>query len=203
MSKTLIAVIAASLIILSYFALRPAANNIIDAGGSSNKDAVEAYDLWKEFSPDGMEFKVSMPIAPRVITQSAFDIRTAKKKLYNIYVAEHLDSSLYIVTMISFPAGNLPEKDLQILENTVADLVSQGPNNTLKSAVESSYQGNKAVRFVIDSDTHEIMGITFVANQKLYILTRISKLDKINEAEFNRFLSSFKLAKMNEAELKK
>lgn len=193
MSKLLIAVVAASILILSYFALRPSGANIIDSGGKANNDAKEAYNLWKDYSPESKEFHVSLPTVPNVTSQSALDNRTAKKKHYKIFLSEQLDSSLYVITAISFGPDNKPENDIHILENTVADMVAQGVNNQLKSAIETTFQGRKAVKFEIESDENHISGIAFVYKNKLYLLTRISKLDKVNEEEFNRFISSFKL----------
>lgn len=150
------------------------------------------YAEWKEFTAPSGNFKGIFPLTPKQLSESSQDPRSHAMRRYNIYIAEQLDSTVYMVTTINFTEKFNPEQDSHILANTIADMVASNAQNTLVSTTEETFQGRKALKFNIDNGkAHHIIGLTFVADKTLFIITRISKNEKNSDEDFDHFVKGF------------
>lgn len=160
---------------------------------SAEPPAQEALAQWKVHEDPSHQYEVSFPTPPRVASNNALDPKSKQLKIYKLQVSEALDATLFMVTQIQFPPDYNPALDPTILEDTVKDLVANAPTNSLKDIQQIVFNGDEAVKFTIESaDKIVIHGVAFVHSKSIYILSRVSKEDRVNLGEFDHFLKSFK-----------
>lgn len=168
---------------------------------TSAPPAKEVLAQWKVHEDPNHQYEVSFPTPPRAVSNNALDPKTKQLKIYKLQVSEALDATLFMVTQIQFPPDFDPAKDPTILDDTVKELVANAPTNTLKDLEQTTFNGDEAVKFTIESaDKIVIHGVAFVRNKIIYILSRVSKEDKENIGEFDHFVKSFKFKEKSEGE---
>lgn len=180
--------------LIAVFVLYRFVDNSGTFNGTASVVEQQPYSDWKDFTAPSGKFKGRFPMTPRHVSESSQDPRSNTTRRYNIYVAEQLDATAYMVTSINFVDKFNPENNPHVLDDTVSDMVSSNAQNVLVSKEETKIQGLKAVKFKIDNGKMtQIEGLVFVADKTLYILTRISKMGTANEEDFDHFIKSFSI----------
>lgn len=155
--------------------------------------AKEMLAQWKVHEDSNHQYEVSFPTPPRTASNNAVDPKTRQLKIYKLHVSEALDATLYMVTQIQFPPDFNPADDPTILDDTVKDLVANGPTNSLKEIQQETFNGDTAVKFTIENaEKIVIYGVAFIHDKSIFILSRVSKEDRENISEFEHFIKSFK-----------
>lgn len=154
---------------------------------------VESISTWKQFIAPGGEFEVYMPELPQHL-QNTLDIaKSEKKKKFEIYVTENRGGSVFMVYRISYPLDFKTSNQQLILEDEINDIIVTNPNNRLVSSVETEYQGYPARKFELDNKDYTILGLAFMVEKVVYIITYATIDDEVNLNEFQRFVESFQL----------
>lgn len=153
------------------------------------------FDAWMTFQPDDTKFTASFPRKPIHLNDSSRQNLGGHTRKYDIYAADGLDKKAYMIEVITFPKGPNPEKNENILENTLRDILANSTLNVLESSQKENFKGKNALSFKINSGQKKLQGLLFVWNQTLYILTRVEQegenADKNEDYQF--FIDSFKL----------
>ena len=184
---SLIVIVAVCLIALLF---------ILSPAGYKPPDPVlteETIESWKLFDDPSVNYQASFPTVPKTASNNALDPKTRQLRIYKLYAAEALNGTLFLITEIQFPGDYNPNLDPTLLETIVSELVANGPTNSLKNMTQLQYNGMEALKFTIENDTNMvIMGLAFIHEQSVFILSRASTADKVNQNEFEYFVKSFK-----------
>lgn len=160
--------------------------------------ATEDRAHWKLLDEPNVDYQALFPTPPKAVFNNSIDPKTKLLRTYKLYVAEALDTTLFLITRIQFPKDYNPSEDPTTLETIVNELVANGPTNALKNMTELEFNGDQAVKFTIENDNKMvIMGLAFIHGQSIFILSRVSTEKKVNQNEFDYFVKSFKFKNLN------
>lgn len=202
MSKTLLTIIIVAGVVIVFVLARFTGVDTEEKSLQGNETGevhpTHEFDAWVTFEPQDHSFTASFPRQPAHISEDAHDAFGLKPKKYDIYAADGLDKKGYMVEVISFPEGPDPETDEQILQNTLQDILSHSTLNQLEKSKEKIFKGRDALTFNIDSGERKLVGVIFVRNKTLFILTRISPEDYSGENEdYEFFIESIQFPEEN------
>ena len=150
---------------------------------------------WLLFTPAHKSFEVLMPRHPRAMAHTVNNSINHSRRHYNLYVAEELDASLFIVQEVIFSnkePGGLP---FALVNEMIEETLASNPSNMLLFKEELQYKEYPAIKFSIENDNDLIVGMGFIDNEALYLLTRLSMKRNKNEKAFEYFIDNFKLRK--------
>lgn len=164
-----------------------------------NVAAVEPGTHWKLFNDSNTDYQAMFPTPPKAAFNNTLDPKSKQMRVYKLYVSEALDATLFLITEIQFPKDYNPSDDPTILETIVDELVANAPTNSLKESERVQFNGEEALRFkIMNADKMVVMGLAFIHNQSVFILSRVSTEAKVNQKEFDYFTKSFKFKSSNE-----
>ena len=155
------------------------------------------YDNWKEIQSKNGEFTVQFPVLPQHTYENRKDPQTQEVRRYDIYVSEKGNGTIFMITMITFPAGKITESGGKLLNNAMNDMLQTNSKNKLKTMKIGSFQKAEALDFSIENDQIVIDGKAFMLGNTLYVLSAIGKNETYNTKEFDHFANSFKLKSQN------
>lgn len=142
---------------------------------------------WQEFTTK--KFSVLLPTLPQNAKEKV------QNRLYDMYVAEKEDGTIFMISLIDFNQVINPEKTKAILNAIMEDLLSSNPENELKSSNMDTFENVTSLNFTIQNKQIIMKGRAFLEGQTLYVLTYISKLTNKSEDEYKFFINSFHLMK--------
>lgn len=157
----------------------------------STKETPAPFADWHLFDAPSGKFRVMLPTLPQHATQSNKDKKTDEVRHYDMYVAEKLDGSIFMVSLITFP--NSKEAPEMIQKTVVNDLLASNPSNQLKNMKVGEYKKFKTIDFAIENNEMTIHGMTFVDGATLYLLSAIFRNSAYNPEEYEYFIKSFEL----------
>lgn len=154
-----------------------------------------ARSEWKEFTAPSGRFKVMLPLVPQQASERLTDPETKESRVYDMYVAQELDGTMYMVSLIVFSdkKGGTGADDL--LKTTISDMVKANPNNKLSKMDKTTYDAYPAYDFKIENVDMTIDGKAVMDQDTLYILSTIEHNKQYNPGDFDYFIKSFKLLK--------
>lgn len=199
MSRTILAILIAAGLCIVFVLFKYLGVSKVDFGGikSASEASLEnasEFSSWVTFNPDTKKFTASFPSKPQHISQNSPDSFNRFIKHYEIYGSEGLDKSGFMIQAITYSNGKDPAEDKAILDNTLADFLATSSINRLQSSEKTTFHGENALKFEIDSGEKRISGLIFVENKTLFVLSRIIPLqDKDETEDFEHFIQSFKV----------
>lgn len=152
---------------------------------------------WKDFKAPSGKFRVMLPTLPQHATQTAKDPKTQQPRLYDMYVAEKEDGSMFMISLIKFPDSKETPEFIQ--KTVVNDLLASNPTNQLKNMKIGEYKTFKTLDFSIENNDMTIDGMTFVDGDTLYLLSGIFHNGSYDENEYQYFVKSFDLSPITPA----
>lgn len=156
------------------------------------------FASWIPFTSINKSFTVKVPREPEHVSQSSPDLFNRYLKHYEIYAINGLDNTTYLIQEITFSKGISPDKDPEILANTLNDILSTSGSTLIESDENANFLGNKALSFTLDNDQKRTNGLMFVKGKVLYIISRtVSKKYQNHEEDYQYFLDSFQIHDLN------
>lgn len=150
------------------------------------------FSDWHRFVSNEDQFSVKLPVMPQHADQSIHDPITNKKRLYDMYVAQTDEGTIYMISLIKFQDPMQANDDF--LQRTIInDMIASNPKNQLKDIQVGQFQNQQASTFKIENDLTIVLGKTFVDNKILYLLTAIFDKENFNSEDFDYFINSFQL----------
>lgn len=163
--------------------------------GPSMEVTPPARSDWKDFTPSSNKFKVRVPILPQQATETVSDPLTRHTRLYDMYVSQEADGTIYMVSSIQFQDKRDTLDPQGLLKNTVNDMMRSNLDNSLVKSQSTIYDGFPAQDFVIQNPQMTMEGKAFLDHETLYILTTIENGKNYKPEDFNYFIKSFQLKK--------
>nr|WP_166157443.1 hypothetical protein [Neochlamydia sp. AcF84]NGY95657.1 hypothetical protein [Neochlamydia sp. AcF84] len=155
---------------------------------------------WIDYIPASKSFISKFPTLPQHATDRALDSKTKESKQYEMYVSENNDH-VFMISVISFLDVNKIRDGEKVLKKVVDDMVVSNPGNRLEKFQQGSLEDIKNVEFLITNESYTIKGHAFLAKNKLYVLSVLSKSVAEPSAEFEYFFKSFKINNDNSSNL--
>lgn len=152
-----------------------------------------SFEDWRQFVSDHKKFKVLMPNMPHHATESLNDPKTQDKRIYDIYVSEKSNGTIFMISLITYPEDKETSDPAKLLKSIVDEMIASNPNNKLLSSRELSYLNNKAVDFSVENADVHMDSRAFVKGNTLYVLSYIAKIGDYNPSEYEHFIDSFNL----------
>lgn len=148
---------------------------------------------WHDFTAPSGRFRIRLPVLPQHATQTIRDPKTGEVRNYDMYVAEKLNGSVFMVSLIRFPDSK--EAPEMLKKSVVNDLLASNPSNQLKQMKVGQYNQFKTLDFSIVNNEMAIDGMTFVDGDTLYLISALFQNAFYNPEEYKYFSNSFNLIK--------
>ncbi|KAF3362382.1 Uncharacterized protein PHSC3_001049 [Chlamydiales bacterium STE3] len=193
MSRFTFALTIALIVLFGFLAVNSMKNSykILPINAAKAVDQVPFSD-WHRFVSTEDQFAVKLPVIPQHATQSIRDPLTNKPRIYDMYVAQKEDGTIFMISLIKFPEVIQASND--VLQKTIInDMIASNPKNQLKDIKVSNYHNHKASDFKIENEEHIVIGKTFVNGKTLILLSTIFNHNAMNEQEYEFFVNSFEL----------
>lgn len=182
------------LIVLAFFSLREGVSPRSLLTSLKDKDEqFSSFSYWKEFRPASGKFQVTLPSTPRYVKDMIPVPNSDKKRLYEIYVSEKLDGTVFMISAITYPSEMNTEDNETILKGMVDELMLAQPESKLSALYKAEHQAKPAYNFDIDNNDFKIHGKTFLVGKTLYVLSSIFLKDNDVREEYDFFVDSFVL----------
>lgn len=158
------------------------------AGDSTSE---KGFENWHEFASPKGDFKVLLPVLPQHATDKITDPKTKEQRKYDMFVSAKDDGTVFMISMITFPAKIEPVNVESTLTSVVNDMLARNKENKLKMMQGGKFRDNDALDFSIENTDVSVTGKAFIKHDILYILSELTKDGKFNQTEFDFFVNSF------------
>lgn len=148
---------------------------------------------WREYNPQSKRFKVMFPEPPQYAKQTVPVPNTDKLRTYEMYVSENLNTSIFMISLISYPTGIDISDKKQLLHDVVDEMMQTKPDNRLKKIEDTTYENYPAVDFNISNNKFNVDGRAFLVDRTVYLLSYIAKISDLSQSEYEYFINSFHL----------
>lgn len=152
-----------------------------------------AFADWKDFKSDEGGFGVKLPTLPQNAKEIYHDKNTQEKRLYNIFVSEKPDGTIFTVIIIKYPDGKITQAPSTLVQGVVDEMMKSNPKNRVVDMDKVKFEGQDALKFDIINEQAQINGLAFSKGNNLYILSYTAHVDKHHPSEYDHFIKSFKL----------
>ncbi len=149
------------------------------------------FSDWREFTSGVNGFTVFLPDYPQHASQAVSIPKTNKKRKYEMYAAEKVDGTVFMISVIAYPSQIDLSNPTEVSAEIINEIVQKNPNNHLEKADRSIYQGHEAVDFQIQNPERKVSGKLIFVGRLLYLLTYIAKNEAYSADEYNHFLDTF------------
>ncbi|MGK5594064.1 MAG: hypothetical protein ACSNEK_01730 [Parachlamydiaceae bacterium] len=150
------------------------------------------FSDWHQFVSNQDHFSVKLPVVPQHVDQAIPDPVTNKMRVYDTYVSQTDDGTIFMISLIKFQAPKQANADF-FQKTIINDMIASNPKNQLKDIHVSQFQDQQASTFKIENDLTIVLGKTFVNNHILYLLTAVFDKDQFSKEDFEYFIDSFQL----------
>ncbi len=199
MTKYLTLFIIVALALLSFLTVRFSKDTYkmlpIDLKKTENVDLTKFnFQEWKEYHSPSGAFTVLLPTLPQHATESIKDPKTGNIRNYDMYVSERIDGTIFMISLITFQDLSSNSDPETLLLSMMNDMVASNPDNVLKAEQTGSFQGHPSLDFTMSNNEHHIDAKTFMIDNIMFVLTRISNAKNYNTSEYTFFINSFEVA---------
>jgi len=153
----------------------------------------EDFLTWKEFVPRSGLFKTLLPSPPQYGKDYIAIPNSDKKRRYDMYAAEKIDGTLFLISVITYP----PEVDISssddIIRQNIEDLMHNKVDNRLTKLVNLSLHEHKTFDFSIENRDFDIQGRSIQDDHVVYMLVYITQKESFDPKEYQYFIDSFQL----------
>lgn len=196
-SAWLVAIVTAAVIGLimtqvTYFPPETHPASVQEASTIPEAKSDSQFHNWHEFTAPG-KFKVLLPTLPQHATERQEDPKTRSTKMYDMYVSQQPNGTLYMINQISLLDKQARKIDENTLTNVINDVVTANPDSKINLMQMGKFHEHPAIDFAIENSKVSIDGKAFLVDDVLYLLTMVSKPDDHNKDEFSFFVNSFDL----------
>lgn len=186
------ALLALALIGVFFLATDTKVEKVLLGGIAKNKPEPVALD-WKEFVANSGNFKAVLPSHPQHAKQVVEIPNSDKKRVYEMYASDKVNGTVFMISIITYPADVDTSDITQMLQGTVTELMQGNADNKLIKQEETIYQNHPALDFTIENEPFKVEGITFMIDKALYVLSYTARINDFKPAEYKYFIDSFVL----------
>ncbi len=164
-----------------------------------DKEEDDFYSSWKTFTPSSGLFSIAVPNSPQYGNDLAAIAKTDLKKRYDVYAAEQVDGTLFLVNVISYPKDFQFPPSRDILKQNVEELMHRHVHHNLGNFWDSRVENRNTLNFSFENDEYKMEGRSIHDGNRIYVLTYIAKKDGFDEENYRHFVDSFKILKSGDA----
>lgn len=151
-------------------------------------------DSWSPFQSLSGKCSLSFPQMPEHIVNKMQIPNSDEAIFYHIYLSSPENANgVYLLVVAKYPAPIESSEELLCLEGFLTGIIQQNPQNKLISAEMTEVFGHQAVDFNVQSSEKVFKGRTLVARDTLYLIAVENALEKFDEVNFEKFITSFSL----------
>lgn len=147
------------------------------------------FHEWNEFSSEQGQFKVLLPILPQHVSEKVIDPKTLEQRKYETFASAADNGAAFIINVISLPESSKPNEES--LKAAVTDMLERNKENQLNHMEMGRLNENPSLDFSLSNKDVLIEGKILAHDNKMYVLSMISKKDSFNKKEFDFFVHSF------------
>jgi hypothetical protein len=205
MAKYLTVFVIIALVVLTFLTISSSKDHykILPIGetdpGSIDLDQYDFHE-WHEFEPPSKSFKVMFPTLPQHASEKIKDPKTDELRVYNMYVSEKIDGTVFMISLIAFANSYDRIQAETLLREMMDDMVASNEQNTLQDFKSGEYLHHPSLEYLMHSDKLAINVMSFMVENVMYVLTRVTTIENFNLDEFNFFINSFELAPNQESQ---
>ena len=160
-------------------------------GDLSEPEAVDIFREWRLFTPENGTFAVLLPLMPNMTEDRVEDPSTREMRLYDIYVSEKSNGTIFVVNTIQYP-DRRPE-DAELLQEVTAELLRMFPQSKLVDEKRKEYLGREAIEVEVENPKAKLLGKAFIVDNTLYLLSYMADRRYYDQEEYQYFLDSFRI----------
>lgn len=160
---------------------------------SSMQSNPHAFKDWREFTPPSGRFEVQLPATPQYAKDALVIPNTHTKRLYEMFVSEKIDGTLFMISMITYPKEVDTSNPQEMLRGVIDELRHSNPLNRLINLENSSYQSHPAIDFDMLSPQFKVQGKALMDDKTIYVLSYAARKDDFDTSEYQHFMDSFVL----------
>jgi len=160
-------------------------------GDLSEPAPVDVYREWRLFTPESGAFAVLLPVMPNMTQDRVEDPNSDELRLYDIYVAEKNNGTVFIVNMIRYPDRTSVGAD--VLQQVKPELLRMLPQSKLLKENHAQFHGRDAIEVDVENPAAKLMGKAFTVDNTLYVLSYMTDRRYFDEEEYQYFLDSFRI----------
>ncbi len=173
--------------------LAAAAPNFAEAPTKSPQVGVKSS--WEEFHSVAGSCSMLFPHRPEHISEKMSDSEEGYDLKYDAYIASLDKKSVFMLLVAKYP-DFVDESYAQVsLESFLNGLLTHNPANQLIFADLVLVGGREALDFFIRTGSVFFKGRAMMVKNSLYLMAVECEMQHYDEADFTRFVNSFKLMK--------
>lgn len=158
------------------------------------KETVAPIDDWKPFTSESNHFEAGFPNPPQHVSKSVPIPDTDKKNLFDIYISEQPNQTIFMVRVITYP-DDYNFNGEALIRKGMEEMLGANDQNVLRKIEYGTFQGTKSLHFAVQNPTARTDALSFLIGRKLYLLSYVSHVDNYDDKAFSLFTDSFKLIK--------
>jgi hypothetical protein len=170
------------------------------AGGAIVKEnkkgeALAATTNWQEFRTVCGKCKMKFPKNPDHLSEKMRLAQEGYDLKYDAYISAADQQTIYLLLIAQYPEFVDQSYAKMSLESFLNGILTHNPNNQLIFADLSLVDGHEALDFFIRTGGVYFKGRALMVKNSLYLMAMECEVQNYDEASYNTFVASFKLAK--------
>lgn len=146
---------------------------------------------WVNISEPKLGFKGHFPSEPKRIIDTIALPGKEGNATYYLFLSTLPDDTTFMVKVVDYPDSFSKEKPIQILQSSIDQMLAKDKENQLLSKKEITFRGENAIEFSIQNELSKLVAITFLKQDKQYLLVYLARPDRFDETSFRSFVSDF------------
>lgn len=171
------------------------------AGGTIVKEnkqlenVATAKQNWQEFRTVCGKCKMLFPKNPDHVSEKMRLAQEGFELKYDAYISAADQQTIYLLLIAQYPEFVDESYARTSLESFLNGILTHNPNNQLIFADLSLVDGHEALDFFIRTGGVYFKGRALMVKNSLYLMAMECEVQNYDEASYNTFVTSFKLAK--------
>jgi len=190
MNKTGIIIISLAILGSGLFYVKQLSEQSSNPLGS-NQENTDQFSGWKKFKARSGLFEVMLPTKPQYAKDLVSVPYSDEKRRYDMYASEKIDGTLFLISVITYPKGTESDETVDILKQTVEELMKSKPDNQLTKIENSLFHQHPSMDFSIENRSYHVEGRVFMPQNQVFVLSYVTKQDHFDKNEFQYFVKSF------------
>lgn len=153
---------------------------------------------WRNFEPQSGKFSVDLPVIPQHASDMINDNATQQLKRYEMYVAEGSDGAVYMINLVTYQNPEDVKDKSGLFQSFMDDMLSSNPRNQLVSSSDIQFNGLEGKDFQMKNDDATVNSKMFLDGNTLYVLSKVASPSIPENGDYQRFISSFKINKLDD-----